>query len=59
METERALQHGLLAMTVAALAFTAQLSAQQITGAAIPGRCADPPQAAQRQRVLSQCDSTD
>jgi quercetin dioxygenase-like cupin family protein len=43
MKSEPALHHGLVGAAVAALAFTAQLSAQQITGASIPGGCADPP----------------
>jgi quercetin dioxygenase-like cupin family protein len=43
MNSQRALHHGLVGTAVAAVAFTAQLSAQQITGASMPGGCAEPP----------------
>jgi quercetin dioxygenase-like cupin family protein len=43
VKTEPTLSHGLIGAAVAVLAFAAQLSAQPITGTAIPGGCADPP----------------
>jgi hypothetical protein len=42
MKTQYAVHHQLVGAAVAALAFTTQVSAQ-VTGASIPGGCADPP----------------